>query len=70
MSDISKDHKLKRKLSKLCSCYFWIGFILFKAAGTIQQDSSLLNTKSPDVPGTYLIDLGRMKGSRVKHGVT
>ena len=28
----------------------------------LQRKSSLLTTKSPEVPGTHLIDLGRMKG--------
>ena len=35
-----------------------------------RADMSLLfNTKSPQIPGTHLIDLGRMKG-RVELGVT
>ena len=29
----------------------------------IQGDTSLVSTKSPGVPGTHLIDLGRMEGS-------
>ena len=28
----------------------------------IQGDTSLVSTKSPGVPGTHLIDLGRMEG--------
>ena len=28
----------------------------------LRRDSSLFTTKFPEIPGTYFIDLGRMKG--------
>ena len=33
-----------------------------KATGPLEGDSFLLTTKSPGVPGTHLINLGKMKG--------
>lgn len=43
----------------------------------LQRKSSLLTTKSPEVPGTHLIDLGRRKAesnlelpSRFQHGTS
>ena len=33
-----------------------------KAAQPLQEDSLIFTTKSSEGPGTYLVDLGRMKG--------
>ena len=37
------------------------GVKCLKAAGPLQLDSLLLATSSSEIPGIYLIDLGRMK---------
>ena len=42
---------------------FWMGFNRVKVIAPPQGDSLLFTTKSPGVPGTHLIDLGRIKGS-------
>ena len=42
---------------------FWMGFNRVKVTAPPQGDSLLFTTKSPGVPGTHLIDLGRIKGS-------
>ena len=39
----------------------WMGFNYLKAAEPLRGDSLLFTTKFPEIPGTYLIDLGRMK---------
>ena len=42
--------------------FLWLGFNCLKAAEPLGGDSLLFTTKFPEIPGTYLIDLGRMKG--------
>ena len=38
------------------------GFNCLKATEPLQGGSLFFTTKFPDIPGTHLIDLGRMKG--------
>ena len=42
--------------------FLWMGFNCLKATEALQRDSLLCTTKFPEIPGTPLIDLGRMKG--------
>ena len=42
--------------------FFWMGFNCFKATEPLRGDSLLFNTNSREIPGTHLIDPGRMKG--------
>ena len=37
-------------------------FNYLKATEPLREDSLLFTTKSPEVPGTYFIDRGRVKG--------
>ena len=39
-----------------------MGFNCLKAAEPLLGESLPFTTKSPGVPGTHLVDLGRMKG--------
>ena len=39
-----------------------MGFNYLKAAKPLRGGSLLFTTKFPEIPGTHLIDLGRMKG--------
>ena len=47
---------------KLYGPFLWMTFNCLKATGPLRGDSLLFTTKSPGVPGTHLIDLGRTKG--------
>ena len=47
----------------------WMGFNCFKAMEPLQGSSLLFDTKFQEIPGTHLIDLGRMK-CRVDLGAT
>ena len=47
---------------KLCGPSLWMRFKCLKVTEPLQGDSLFFTSKSPGVPGTYLIDLGRMKG--------
>ena len=49
------------KLQKEKNC-LWMGFNYLKATEPLREGSSVFTTKFPDIPGTHLIDLGRMKG--------
>ena len=49
--------------------YFHNGFTSLKTAESLRGDSSLLTTKSPKVPGTYLIELREMKSWSWSHPV-
>ena len=40
-----------------------MGFSWLKATEPLQGDSLCFTTNFPEIPGTHLIDLGRMKGS-------
>lgn len=41
--------------------FLWIGFNCLMDAELLRGDSLHLTTQSPTVPGTHLIDLGRVK---------
>ena len=41
---------------------FWMGFNCLKATEPLRGGSLLFTTKFPEIPGTHMIDLGRMKG--------
>ena len=47
---------------KLYGPFSWMKFKCFKATEPLRGDSLLFTTQFPEVPGTNLIDLGRMKG--------
>ena len=47
---------------KLYGPFLWVGFNCFKTTGPLRGGSLLFITKSPVIPGTHFIDLGRMKG--------
>ena len=46
---------------KLYRPFLWMGFNCLKATQPLQGGSLLFTTKFPEIPGTHLIDLGRMK---------
>ena len=48
---------------KPCGPLLWMGFNCLKAAEPLRGGSLLFTTQAPGVPGTNLINLGRMKGS-------
>ena len=48
-------------LLKLYDPFLWMGFNCLKATEPLRGDSLLFTTKFPAIPGTHLIDLGRMK---------
>ena len=58
---IKKRSYSKRKLYKLHGHFWSIGFNSPKAAKPLQRDSLLFTAKSPEIPNTYLMNLGRMK---------
>ena len=39
-----------------------MGFNCLKATGALREGSFLFTIKFPEIPGTHLIDLGRIKG--------
>ena len=47
---------------KLYGSILWMGFNCLNATKPLRGDSLLFTIQSPGVPGTHLIDLGRMKG--------
>ena len=47
---------------KLYDPFLWMEFNFLKATVSLQGDSLFFTTKFPEVPGTYLIDLERIKG--------
>ena len=47
---------------KLYGTFLWMGFNFLKATEPLRGDSLLFATKFPEIPGTHLIDLGRMEG--------
>ena len=49
--------------------FYGLGFNCLKAREPHRGGSLLFTTKFPEIPGTYFIDLGRMKGW-VKLGAT
>ena len=54
---------------ELYGSFLWMGFNCLKATGPLRGGSLLFTTKFPEIPGTHLIDLRRMKGW-VNLGVT
>ena len=49
-------------LKKLYGPFLWLGFNCLRVAEPLRGGSLLFTTKFPAIPGTHLIDLGRMKG--------
>ena len=47
---------------KLYGSFIWIGFNCLISTKPLPGDSLLLTTKSPGVPGTRMLELGRMEG--------
>ena len=47
---------------KLYGPFLWLGFNCFKTTEPLQGGSLLFTTKFPEITGTHLIDLGRIKG--------
>ena len=47
---------------KLYGPFLWLGFNCLKATEPLRGESFLFTTQSPGVPGTHLMDLGKMKG--------
>ena len=64
-----KNILLLRFFFKLYGPFLWMGLKCLKATEPLQGDNLLFTTKSPGIPGTHFIDLGRMK-DRVKLGAT
>ena len=48
---------MKKNLKKTLWLFLWIVFNCLKAGVTLRSQF-----KSPEIPGTHFIDLGRMKG--------
>ena len=48
-------------LKKLYGPFLWMGFNCLKATEPLRGVALLFTTKFPEIPGTHLIDLGRMK---------
>ena len=42
--------------------FLWMGFDCLKAAEQLRGGSLLITTKFPEIPGTHLINFGKMKG--------
>ena len=53
---------IENKQKKRYGPFLWMGFNWLKATEPLQGDSLLFTTKSPEIPGTHLINLRRMKG--------
>ena len=43
--------------------FLWMGLYCLKAAKPLRGGSFLFTTDFPEIPGTHLINLGKMKGS-------
>ena len=54
---------LRKQQTKLYDLFLWMGFNCLKATQPLQGGSLLFTIKFPEIPGTHLIDLGRMTGS-------
>ena len=50
-----------KKNLKLYGSFLWMGFNCLKATEPLRGGSLLFTTKFPEIPGTHLIDLRRMK---------
>ena len=42
--------------------FLWMGINCLKGTEPLQGDSLLCTAKFPDIPGTHLIDVGKIKG--------
>ena len=51
-----------KKKKKLYGPFLWMGFNCLKAVESLRGSSLLFTANSPEIPGTHIIDLGRMKG--------
>ena len=58
---MKKKKKLKKKTNKLYDPFLWMEFICLKNTKPPWGDSFLFTIKSPGVPGTYFINIERMK---------
>ena len=47
---------------ELYNPFLWMGFNCLKATEPLRGDSLLFTTWHPELPGTHLVNLGRMKG--------
>ena len=47
---------------ELYGSFLWIKFNCLKATDPLGEDSLLFTTRSPELPGTHLVNLRRMKG--------
>ena len=54
---------------KLYDPFLWVGFNCFRATEPLRGGSLLFTTMFPEIPGTHLINLRRMK-DRVDLGAT
>ena len=60
--DYFKNEKSFQSEIKLYDPFLWVGFICLKATEPLWADSLLFTIKCPEISGTHLINLGRMKG--------
>ena len=51
----------QKNFKKLYGSFLWMGFNCLKATEPLRGVALLFTTKFPEIPGTHLIDLGRMK---------
>ena len=51
----------KKKKKKLYDSFLWMEFNCLKSTEPLRGGSLLFTTKFPEIPGTHLIDFGRMK---------
>ena len=60
----AKNKKTDYLISKnfMARPFLWMGFNCLKATQPLQEDTLLFTTQSPGVPGTHLIESGKMKG--------
>ena len=52
----------RQSKKKLYGPFLWMGFNCLKATEPLWGGSLLFTTKFPEIPGTHLINLGRVKG--------
>ena len=49
-------------LKKLYTCFLWMGFNFSRLQKLLRGHSKLFASRSPWLPGTHLVGLGKMKG--------
>ena len=59
---ILRSTSAKPFLKTLWFIFLWMGFNCLKATKPLRGGSLLFTTKFPEIPGTHMIALGRMKG--------